>query len=130
VVRHFELSRWLEHDGDGRTPAEVGKASAFRCDGQGCVAAVKGLRLALVGSAAALRGDCVAAAIVVLKFAKPGGCRPSGVIIDVGDITARGAHALTIRDGRLRVETVADARGNRPWSPAVRRGGDQIEVGD
>ena len=28
----FELARWLEHDGDGRPPAEAGKAQAFRCD--------------------------------------------------------------------------------------------------
>ena len=46
----FELSRWLEHDGDGRPAAEVGKGTAFRCDGQGCIAQVKGVRLAVAAS--------------------------------------------------------------------------------
>ena len=45
----FELARWLEHDGDGRPPAEVGKGTAFRCDSQGCTALVKGVRLAVAG---------------------------------------------------------------------------------
>src|SRR5262245_18493101 len=38
----FALARWLEHDGDGRPPADVGKAEAFRCDRQGCTTQVKG----------------------------------------------------------------------------------------
>ena len=114
----FELSRWLEHDGDGRPPAEAAKAGAFRCDSQGCVAMVKGVRLAVATSPAALRDDCAAAAIVVLKFQRPRGCSPSGAIVDPDDVTARGAHALTIEDGRVRIETVADARGDRPWSAA------------
>lgn len=67
----FELSRWLEHDGDGRTPAEAAKAQAFLCDQSGCIARVKGMRVAVAGSAAALRDDCAAASIVVLKFPKP-----------------------------------------------------------
>jgi competence protein ComEC len=124
----FELSRWLEHDGDGRGPAEVGKAAAFRCDSQGCTAWVKGMRLAVAASPSALRDDCAAAAVVVLKFERTAGCRPSGAIIDVGDLAARGAHALIIADGRIRIETVADARGNRPWaSAAARKADDQAE---
>jgi competence protein ComEC len=114
----FELARWLEHDGDGRAPAEVGKGAAFRCDRRGCTALVKGLRLATATTPAALRDDCAAAAIVVLSFARPGGCGRPAVVIDPGDIAARGAHALTIADGRVRIETVADARGLRPWAPA------------
>ena len=37
------------------------------------------------------------------------------------DVTARGAHALTIEDGRVRIETVADTRGDRPWASAARK---------
>jgi len=116
----FELARWLEHDGDGRPPAEVGKGRAFRCDSQGCTAQVKGLRLAVAATAGALRDDCALAAILVLKFPKPKGCRPSGPIIDIDDVSARGAHALTIENGKVRVETVADTRGDRPWAPMMR----------
>jgi competence protein ComEC len=125
----FELARWLEHDGDGRAPAEVGKATAFRCDSQGCTALVKGFRLAVAGTPAALRDDCARAAIVVLRFARPVGCNPSGALIDPDDLAARGAHALTVADGRVRIETVADARGARPWAAIPKEKG-QLEQAD
>jgi competence protein ComEC len=112
----YELARWLEHDGDGRTPAEAAKAAAFRCDPQGCTAFVKGLRLALAKSGAALRDDCDMAAIVILQFPKSRACRPAGPLIDADEINVRGAHALTIEGGKVRIETVADARGDRPWA--------------
>jgi competence protein ComEC len=112
----FELARWLEHDGDGRPPAEAAKAHAFRCDGLGCVAQVRGLRLAVSQSAATLRDDCEAAAILVLRTPRAGGCHAGGIVIDAADVSARGAHALTIEIGRVRVETVAAARGDRPWT--------------
>ncbi len=112
----YELGRWLEHDGDARTPAEAGKARAFRCDSQGCTAEVKGLRLAVANSAAALRDDCARAAILVLRFSRPKGCRPAGPVIDIDDIRLRGAHALTIDGGKVSAATVADLRGDRPWA--------------
>jgi competence protein ComEC len=114
---NFELARWLEHDGDSRSLAEVVKSQAFHCDAQGCTARVRGLLLALTNSPAALRDDCVAAAILVIKFAKPRGCAPPGTVIDADDIQRNGAHALYLEDGQVRTETVADARGGRPWVP-------------
>lgn len=112
----FELARWLEHDGDGRTTAEAAKAAAFRCDSHGCTARARGLLVAVPRSAAALRDDCTLAAIVVLRFPRPQGCRPPGPAVDASDIAAKGAHAVYIEAGRARVETVADARGRRPWA--------------
>jgi competence protein ComEC len=112
----FELGRWLEHDGDARQPAEVAKASAFRCDGDGCVADVRGMRLAVMRSAAALRDDCKLAGILVLQLTRPRSCRPAGPAIDIDDLARRGAHALTIEGGKVRIATVADARGERPWT--------------
>lgn len=112
----FELARWLEHDGDGRPAAEAGKAQAFLCDSLGCTAQVKGVRIAVGRSAAALRDDCTAASIVVLQFSKPKGCRPRGAVIDSDDVGVRGAHALTIDGGRVVIATVAETRGNRPWA--------------
>jgi competence protein ComEC len=126
----FELARWLEHDGDARPPAEAGKAAAFRCDAQGCIAHVKGLRLAVARSAAALRDDCTRAAILVLALPRPKRCRPPGPAIDVDDVAARGAHALTIQDGKVRIETVADARGDRPWAPKWRQKEPPVDWGD
>ena len=116
---NFELARWLEHDGDGRPPAEVAKAQAFRCDSHGCTARVKGMLLAVANSPAALRDDCAAAAILVIKFARPKGCAPPGPVIDTDDLSARGAHALRIDGGQIRIETVADTRGESPLGAAA-----------
>jgi len=113
----FELARWLEHDADARPPAEAARAHAFRCDARGCTAQVKGVQLAIANSAAALRDDCARAGILVLKFAKPAGCAPPGRVIDMEDLEALGAHAIAIDGGNIRVETVANARGARPWAP-------------
>ena len=118
---NFELARWLEHDGDGRPVAEVAKGQAFRCDAHGCTARVKGMLLAVANSPPALRDDCTAAAILVIKFARPKGCAPPGVVIDTDDLAARGTYALHIDGGQIRIETVADARGNRSWAPQLRR---------
>jgi competence protein ComEC len=112
----FELARWLEHDGDGRAPTEAGKARAFRCDAEGCIAPVQGLTVAVPSIASALRDDCAGAAILVLKVERPRGCTSPAAIIDARDIAQRGAHALYIEDGRVRIETVAAQRGVRPWS--------------
>ena len=123
----FELARWLEHDGDGRPPPEAAKARAFRCDGLGCVARVGDVRVALAKSPAALRDDCAIARIVVLKFEKPRACAGAATtLIDVDDLTARGAHALYLEDGRVRVVAVADGRGERPWAPQPRIAASEI----
>jgi competence protein ComEC len=112
----FELARWLEHDGDGRPPAEAAKATAFRCDTYGCTARVKGALLAVTNAPVALRDDCAAASILVLRFTRPRGCSPRGLVIDVEDVRRSGPHGLYIDATGVRVETVADDRGDRPWS--------------
>jgi competence protein ComEC len=124
----FEIARWLEHDGDGRPPAEAAKAQAFRCDKLGCTARVKGRLLAVANMPAALRDDCAAASILVLKFAKPQNCRPPGPVIDAEDVARNGAHALYVDEGRLRIETVADRRGDRPWAPKSRADADRAQT--
>jgi competence protein ComEC len=69
----------------------------------------------------ALRDDCAAASILVLKFARPRGCNPRGPVIAADNIAANGAHALYIGGGQVRIETVADTRGDRPWAPVLHR---------
>ncbi len=118
---NFELARWLEHDGDSRPPAEAAKGTAFRCDPLGCTARVKGRLLAVAGTPAALRDDCAAAAILVLRFSRPAGCNPPGPVIDIDALARGGAHALYLEAGRVRIETVAELRGDRPWAPRQRQ---------
>jgi hypothetical protein len=83
---------------------------------------VKGLRLAVARSVVGLRDDCTLAAILIVPFPRPPRCRPARAAIDSDDLAARGAHALTVENGSVRVDTVAEARGLRPWSTLATRG--------
>jgi competence protein ComEC len=112
----YELTRWLEADADARDAGEVARAQSFRCDAGTCVAKVKGIQLTVAKSVQE-GGACAQPGILVLTGKKPEGCAPpGGVAIDAQDLTRFGAHALTIENGQVRRETVADARGARPWS--------------
>jgi competence protein ComEC len=117
----FELSRWLEHDGDGRATRSLAQGDSYRCDGLGCTTTVKGLVLAVAHHPAALGDDCIRARILVLSFPRPRGCEPLGVVIDLYDIRDKGTHALYIEPDKINVVSVAEARGTRPWSPGLRR---------
>ena len=43
----------------------------------------------------------------------------AGTAIDAEALGAKGAHTLFFEGGRIRVETVADTRGDRPWAPRL-----------
>jgi len=122
----FELARWLEHDGDSRPITDAVRARAFQCDRNGCTARVKGLTVAVPTAFAIQRGDCPAGDIVLFRPTRPAACTPRGIAIDRNAIERRGAHAFYIEDGRVRLETVADGRGRRPWSGAA----PEIEPGE
>lgn len=112
----YELHRWLENDGDSRTPRQAASGEGFRCDSAGCLATVKGRRIAVVRHPAALTDDCRIADILVIPFPRPKGCSPPGLAIDFYAVRDHGTHSIHIDDARLSVITVADARGDRPWS--------------
>jgi competence protein ComEC len=114
----FELQRWLDSDGDARNPRSVTSTDRFRCDALGCTAKVKGVVVSLAREPAALADDCARAGILVLTFPRPRGCRPAGLAIDFFDMHRKGTHAIYLGDGTIRMETVGDARGDRPWTRA------------
>ena len=151
----YELERWLEHDGDARKAAEVQRGSAFSCDGIGCIATVKGARIAVSRHPAAIADDCAAARVIVLNEPAPSSCgagrsgRSAGTldaapaaggaagaavggvadahtVIDFFDVWREGTHALYVEPDmanggapRIRVDTVAAHRGDRPWAPLI-----------
>jgi competence protein ComEC len=117
---HFDLGRWLERDGDGRSPANVADAaqsgSIFTFDGSGCLARVQTRRLAVPRHPSALRDDCTQADILVLRHDRPQGCAPSAPVIDAAALRRAGAHALTFRGSEIAISTVAELHGRRPWT--------------
>ncbi|MFM9942113.1 MAG: ComEC/Rec2 family competence protein [Hyphomicrobiaceae bacterium] len=119
----FDLTRWLEHDGDDRRAQDIlaVRPRGLACDWSGCTALIKGRRVAMAWHPAALADDCRSADILITGLALPetmrcerGAARPT---IDVTALARNGAHVLHIdRGGQITTSTVADWRGVRPWS--------------
>ncbi len=114
----FELERWLEHDGARRCSRGSGKGRGLRLrrhrlprhgeghDGRRRAASGR-LRRGLPARAqSSSRGSSARAAAP----------RPK-TVVDFFAARRQGTHALYIEaDGSIRIETVAAARGVRPWS--------------
>ena len=113
----FELTRWLEHDGDSRDPRQATDRRAYRCDPIGCTTRIAGTLVAISKRPASLTDDCTRAGLLVMSHPKPGTCQPQGLVIDYWALRRKGTHAIYLSaDGRPRVRTVAAERGSRPWT--------------
>ncbi|MCL4767698.1 MAG: ComEC/Rec2 family competence protein [Hyphomicrobiaceae bacterium] len=113
----YELQRWLDYDGDERSAGQATSASpGFRCDAAGCTAKVEGRAIAVTRHPAALADDCRRADVLVIPFPKPRGCNPPGLVVDFHAVRSRGTHAIRLDGGAVDVTTVAQSRGDRPWS--------------
>jgi competence protein ComEC len=123
----YDLERWLEYDGDGRTARDAQMGGAFTCDAVGCIAHVKGATIAVARHPAAIADDCLNADVLILDVPKPADCAVPATVIDVFDRWRNGAYALYLdRDEsspepHIRLETVAAHRGVRPWSVPPQR---------
>ena len=113
----YSADNWLLADGDERDAATATDESIFRCDSLGCIGVVKGKTVALIRHPGALEEDCRLADIVIAPFTISRTCRATRVIVDRRMLKAKGAHALYIEGLSIRTETVAAARGRRPWAP-------------
>jgi competence protein ComEC len=120
---NYELTRWLERDGDGRPAREALRAKASKCDGVGCVIETSGLRIAVAQHASATDEDCRNADILIGGPRRPKGCtRPLGVL-DRWSLRDDGTHAVYFAKdpeapkARIaRIESVTQRRGERPWT--------------
>jgi competence protein ComEC len=113
----FELARWLEQDGDARTPLEAAAANGFTCDGSGCTASVHGVLVSVARHPSAFADDCARAQVLIASVPAPSACDGPRVIVDYPALRREGTHALYVKGaGEIRIETVAATRGQRPWS--------------
>jgi competence protein ComEC len=117
-VERFAAGIWLRRNGqeDAAPWPENGEPQpGLRCDPLGCLYQTGGLSFALVRDPLALAEDCRNADAVIAPVPVPRGCR-ARVVVDRFDVWRHGAHALTVREGWIHVDTVADAVGDRPWA--------------
>lgn len=115
----FELSRWLEYDGDKRTAKDVAAAEGFSCDALGCAIRTRGHEIAILSSAAALRDHCATASVIVVRFLAGRACEGSArtpILIDPSAVRSGDGHLLTFTQTGIELRTVAEARGARPWT--------------
>ena len=123
----FTRETWLRQAGLEADAAEAwprAGASADRrlsCDALGCLYRAHGHTIAVVRDRAALIEDCWAARLVV-STATLGRQACTGIarVIDGRDLRRHGAHAFWFMPEGVRIESVNENRGRRPW---VLRGG-------
>ena len=123
-ARGMTAETWLRRHGPGSSaplpgPNDKGDAG-LRCDSLGCVYRARGHVVAIARDTLALAEDCALAGVVVSLVPIRGGCPSAHTVIDRFDLWREGAHALWLDEGAVRVSTVADRRGVRPWAPRKR----------
>lgn len=112
----YEVSQWLERDGDSRAAAEITRGP-LTCDSRGCVSRVRGKTIAVARHPAALRDDCRKADLLIVTGRAPRYCPNPALVIDRAAVKREGTHAVYIAaTGSMRIETVEEARGSRPWT--------------
>ena len=112
----YSADNWLLADGDNRDVKAASQDGLFHCDPLGCIGTVKGKTVALVRHPGALEEDCRVADILIAPFTVSKRCRAARVIVDRRMLKSQGAHALYIEGLSIRTETVAQSRGQRPWT--------------
>ena len=118
----YELSRWLAHDGDNRTPAEARRTRGFRCDRSGCTYRHPTRLIALSYQPQSLPDDCQRSGLLILRYPKPAACQPDGMVIDYWQLRDNGIYALHFGpDAKVTVTHVEGARGVRPWTRQRKR---------
>ncbi len=115
---------WLRRAGqDGALAWPATGTSAdgrLSCDGAGCLYRAVGQVVAIVRETSALAEDCRTAHVVVALIPVRRACPSAHTVIDRFALWREGGHAVWLEEsGRIRVESVREARGQRPWVAAV-----------
>jgi competence protein ComEC len=129
----FARETWLRRDGDLDEGVETWPRNGRSADGRldcvpaHCLYRAGGVTVALVRQARALPAACRETDLVIAAVSVFAPCRRStGRTIDRFDLLADGAHAIRIENGNLRVETVREYRGERPWVASPPERGPEI----
>jgi competence protein ComEC len=119
----FSAELWLRRDGqaDAELFPRAGDLArgGVACDALGCLYEKDGMIAALLSDNRGLPEDCARAALVVSLSPIRIDCRgPDGrrrATIDRFDLWREGAHAVWLSDAGIRIVSVQDRRGRRPW---------------
>jgi competence protein ComEC len=117
---------WIKQAGEGDASSDWDSIGEDRinCDALGCLYRAHGHLVALVRRPEALIEDCGHADVVVVPVEVRLSCPSARLFIDGAALRRLGTHAVWLNKHALRVETVAEWQGDRPWShhpPPYRR---------
>lgn len=117
AARH-SAQEWANQEGLMGRLKSVRDAATAACDAQGCLFTARGGEsVAFVRDANALLEDCAVARIVIASVSVHD-CKGPLLVIDARDLYFGGGHAIWFEEDGVRMETVAQRRGQRPWVSA------------
>ena len=116
----FVSNVWLRRDGQAETPTwprdgEGEPAAGLRCDTLGCIQRRGERTIAFVRDPRAFDEDCSRADLVVSTVPAWHLCPGPETVVDRFDLWRDGSHAIWLAPDGVRVESVAESRGKRPW---------------
>jgi competence protein ComEC len=118
----FVRNEWLQLQGGdedyGIWPENGTAGDGFlSCDGGACEYKMNGQIITFIRQPEALPGACNKSGIIFSALAFKGEtCRYKAVLRDKWDIWRQGAHAVYAEPDGLRIQTVLNKRGVRPWT--------------
>jgi competence protein ComEC len=116
----YTATQWLQREGD-RRGWKTAMAGAT-CDDLGCVAHTSdGGIVALALRPGALIDDCARADVLVSAIPVRRECPHPRLVVDKMELLHNGATAVWFAENGVKLETVAEARGVRPWVAQYRR---------
>ena len=113
----FTAENWMRLAGQADVVPETfaAKTSPMACDDDGCRAEFQGRKVSVVASHKGFYEDCAWADVMIAAEPLPENtCREGKVVLDLYDFKDNGAHAVYLKD--LRVRSVGAETGVRPWS--------------
>lgn len=112
-AERFSTEAWVRLWGQGDEKPLLIRGGPFACDEWGCRYEVWDRHVSLARHAAIHPGECSWADVLVSEDPISKDCQAL-IKIDVRDLKYKGAHAVWLGD--LRVLSVAETRGKRPWT--------------
>jgi len=113
----FALERWIAADGSDAPVKHAAAGEDVTCDQDGCEGVLRnGMTVAHVTRARALWDVCRRADIVIARFSISGPCGSAGTVVDRRALWRHGAHAIYVTDTGIKVRTVSQVLGERPWT--------------
>jgi len=113
----FAAGEWLRRMGqDQRIPwsaAVEGSDPRLVCSNGDCRFRANGRAVAILQRAEGFAAACADSNLVILLVPADGPCRVS--VIDPARLQQQGGHAIWLSQEGLRIETVRDGQGERPW---------------